>query len=161
MKRKSMATILQVILVVLAALGLLFFFVVLPVVGKGMAESAPEFGHMYWPCLLWAWVFALPVFAALVPAWQIFGTIREKGKAFCHENARRFHLISLCAFASGTVVLCGLIGLALVGTGSAPLFFLVGPAAIAACGVVGFACYVMSRLVQETAEMREENELTV
>lgn len=161
MKRKSMAMILQGILAALAGICLLFFFVALPRMGRDVAEYAPEYQHMFWPCLLWAWVFGLPVLVSVVPAWQIFGTIREKGKPFCVENAQRFRLISLCALASGTVLLCGLIVLMIAGVGSAPLFFFAGPIGLAVCAVFGFACHVMSRLVQETAEMREENELTV
>lgn len=161
MNRKTMVIGLKSIAALLAALILFFFFVDLPIIGQAMAQQNPEFAWAYWPCLIWAWVFMLPILTALIPAWQIFDTIREKGKAFCHENACRFRLIGHCATAAGVIFLCGMLIIAFRGAGSAPLFFLVTPLVVLFCFALAFVCHVFSHLVEEAAELKEENELTI
>lgn len=161
MKRKSMVMGLRGIVMMLVILCGLFFFVLLPAEGRNLTELEKDLAWAYWPCLIWAWLFALPVFGAAVPAWQIFGTLKEKGKAFCHENSRRFRLMALCCWCAAFIFLAGLVVLGSMGVGSGPLWFAVAPMLLLGLCAFGFACYAMSRLVQESAEIKEENELTV
>lgn len=161
MKRQTMVALLRAIVIILAALCVLLFFVLLPMEGKMTAEVTPEYAWAYWPCLIFAWVFCVPVLGIAVPAWQIFGTLKEKGRAFCHENARRFRIMALCAWAAAVIFAVGVVMLAVAGVGSGPLWFSLTPLLLLGLVSFGFACYAMSRLVRESAEMQEENRLTV
>lgn len=161
MKREKMAGLLQVMEILLyAGLGFILFGA-LPQLGKQVALAAPEYAWAYWPCLIWALASAAPVFAAALPVWRIFASIREKGKAFSHENARRFRQIAGCAWVAAGLFVTGEIVLAFLGAGAPVLVCVVTPAVVGLCGVFGFACYAVSCLVQEAAGMREENELTI
>lgn len=161
MNRKAMVACLKGIVVILVVLCALFFFGLLPMEGRALMEMEKDLAWAFWPCLIWAWLFAVPVFFAAVPAWQIFDTLKEKGKAFCRENSRRFRLIAFCSWASAFIFLAGLIIMGANGVGSGPLWFAVAPMLLLGLCAFGFACYAMSGLVKESAEMKEENELTV
>lgn len=161
MKRKTMVTGLKAMVLVLAAMAACFFFVFLPQMGSAIKTAAPEYAWAFWPCLIWAWVFSLPVWIAAFPAWHIFGTLAEKGNAFCRENAHRFHLIGYCALAAGLIFLAGMLILACKGAGSAPLAFVITPLVVLAGSCFSFACHVMGHLVMESADLQEENQLTI
>ena len=95
MKQKNMSRLLQALLLIAGLLGAVFFFAFLPFYGRELVQCAPEYAALFWPCLVWAWAFAVPVFWALFPCWQVFGSIARKGAAFTRENAARLRLIRL------------------------------------------------------------------
>ena len=94
MKQKNMSRLLQALLLIAGLLGAVFFFAFLPFYGRELVRCAPEYAALFWPCLVWAWAFAVPVFWALFPCWQVFGSIARKGAAFTRENAARLRLIA-------------------------------------------------------------------
>lgn len=161
MSRKKMSVLLRMIigLVILAAV--VFFFLFLPFYGSEMVRCYPEYSWAYYPCLAFAWVFALPLFVTVFPAWQIVGTIKNMGEAFSLSNAKRFLTIAFCLCASGFIFPIGVIILAFLGAGTAPMTLVVSPLVFLGMNSLSFLCYVISRLVKEAAEIREENELTV
>lgn len=161
MNRKTMTVFLQILLLGLTAAGCLFFFAFLPFYGSEMVRVNPEYEWAYLPCLIWAWLFAVPLFAAVIPAWRIFGTVKKKGGAFSAANAKRFRLIAVLLCSDGFLFPIGMFVMAWLGAGSAPLTLVISPAVFLFMNGAGFLCYVLSRLVQESAEMREENDLTV
>ncbi len=110
---------------------------------------------------MWAWAFAVPVFWALFPCWQVFGSIARKGAAFTRENAARLRLIAYLAFADAVIFPVGMVVIALLGGGFAALTLVITPLVTFAAAAVGFACYVLSRLVLDAAVLREENDMTI
>ena len=88
MKTKTMSALLRAVLLAAGALLAVFFFLFLPFYGTDTVRAAPEFAWAYWPCLVWAWAFAVPVFWAMAPAWRVCGSIAVKGMAFTGKNAR-------------------------------------------------------------------------
>ena len=68
MKTKTMSALLRAVLLAAGALLAVFFFLFLPFYGTDTVRAAPEFAWAYWPCLVWAWAFAVPIFWAMVPA---------------------------------------------------------------------------------------------
>lgn len=115
---------------VLLAAGLLlvvFFFLFLPFYGQDTVRYAPEFAWAYWPCLIWAWAFAVPIFWAMVPAWRVCGSIAVKGMAFTGKNARDLRTVSRLAFADAVIFPAGMLIVAYLGAGSAPLTLLITP----------------------------------
>ena len=161
MTRKTMTIGLKSITALLAMLILFFFFVDLPSIGQAIAKQNTEYAWAYWPWLIGAWVFMLPILTAFIPAWQIFDTIREKGKAFCHENAGRFRLMGHCAMAAGIIFLCLMLIMTFQRASSAPLLIVVTPLVLLFFLALSFICRVFSHLVEEAAELKEENELTI
>ena len=150
-------------LLMLAAGALLavFFFLFLPFYGTDTVRAAPEFAWAYWPCLVWAWAFAVPIFWAMVPAWRVCGSIAVKGMAFTGKNARDLRTVSRLAFADAVIFPAGMLIVAYLGAGSAPLTLLITPLVTFCCLAAGIVLYVLSRLVADAAALREDNDLTI
>ncbi len=162
MKKTTMTRLLHAVLIVGGVLLAVLFFWAVPMYGKYIAmEEAPEFAFAYWPCLICAWCFAIPVFAALIPAWRIFSSISAPEGAFTRANARCFRWISYLAFADAVIFPAGMLIIGYLGAGSAPLAVLVTPAVIFFCVAVGIAALVLSHLVDDAASLQEESDLTI
>ena len=146
MNTKTMTTLLRGVLLAAAVLCGIFFLWFLPSYGREVQQADPEFTWAYWPCLIWAWLFALPIFGAMLPCWRIFGSISAPEGAFTRRNARDMRSISRLAF---------------MGAGSAPLTIIITPMVIFCCVAVGIVCYVLSRLIGDAAALREENDMTI
>ena len=71
MKQKEMARWLKVILVTAAVLLALGCFVILPVLGRDTAVTNPDLEYMYYPCLIFFWISAIPVYLAFWKGWII------------------------------------------------------------------------------------------
>lgn len=162
MSKKSMTGWLRAALIVGAMLLGAIFFCLLPQYGQYMAKvEAPEFAYAYWPCLIWAWAFALPVFVALIPAWKVVSSISAPDGAFTRSNVRSLHLIAMLAFADAVIFPAGMLIVGAMGAGSPGLVVLVTPAVMFLCAAAGLVCLVLSRLVDEAVCLREENDLTI
>ena len=161
MKKTTMTRLLHAVLIVAAALAGLMFFWWLPTLGSQMALAEPEYAWAYWPCLIWAWIFALPIFAAIYPAWLVFSSISAPEGACTRLNARCLRAIAILAFADAVIFPAGMVILAFMGAGQPGLTVLVTPAVMFVCAAVGIAALVLSHLVDDAAEMKEDQDLTV
>lgn len=151
MKTKTMTNLLRLVLIAAAVLCGVFFFLCLPSYGQEIVQADPEFAWAYWPCLVWAWLFALP----------IFGSISAPGGAFTRKNSRDMQRISVLAFADALVFPAGMFTIGIMGAGSAPLTIVITPMVVFCCAAVGVVCYVLSRLIGDAAALREENDMTI
>lgn len=161
MNTKTMTTLLRAVLLAAAVLCGIFFLWFLPSYRQEVQQADPEFTWAYWPCLIWAWLFALPIFGAMLPGWRIFGSISAPEGAFTRRNARDMRSISHLAFADALIFPAGMFVLAFMGAGSAPLTIIITPMVIFCCVAVGIVCYVLSRLIGDAAALREENDMTI
>ena len=161
MKQKNMSRLLQALLLIAGLLGAVFFFAFLPFYGRELVQCAPEYAALFWPCLVWAWLFALPIFGAMIPGWRIFGSISAPGGAFTRKNSRDMQRISVLAFADALVFPAGMLTIGIMGAGSAPLTIVITPMVVFCCAAVGVVCYVLSRLIGDAAALREENDMTI
>ena len=161
MKKTTMTRLLHAVLIVAVLLAGLFFFAWLPMVGKEMAVADPEFAWAYWPCLIWAWIFSLPIFSAVYPAWLVFSSISAPEGAFTRLNARCLRTIAILAFADAVIFPVGMLVVGFLGAGSAPLAVLLTPAVMFVCAAVGIAALVLSHLVDDAAGLKEDSDLTI
>ena len=160
MKTKTMSALLRAVLLAAGLLLVVFFFLFLPFYGQDTVRYAPEFAWAYWPCLIWAWAFAVPIFWAMVPAWRVCGSIAVKGMAFTGKNARDLRTVSRLAFADAVIFPAGMLIVAYLGAGSAPLTLLITPLVTFFCLAAGIVLYVLSRLVAEASSLRDEIDLS-
>ena len=162
MSKKTMTTLLRAALIVGAVLLAAVFFWAVPMFGRYMAtEEAPEFAYAYWPCLIWAWCFAVPIFIALIPAWKVCGSISAPEGAFTRSNARALRLIAILAFVDAVIFPAGMVAVGAMGAGSPGLVVIVTPAVMFACAAGGIAALVLSHLVEDAAVLQEDNDLTI
>ena len=162
MKKTTMTRLLHAALIVGAVLLAGLFFWAVPMYGKYMATTeAPEFAYAYWPCLIWAWCFAVPIFAALIPAWRVCSSISAPEGAFTRPNARCLCWIAYLSFADAVIFPAGMLIVAALGAGSPGLVVLVTPTVIFSCVAVGIAALCLSHLVDEAAGLKEDSDLTI
>lgn len=162
MGKKTMTRLLHGALVVAAVLAAGVFFWALPQYGMYLARvEAPEFAYAYWPCLIWAWAFALPLFIAVAPAWRVITSISRPTGAFCRSNVSALRTVAGLAFADGVIFPLGMLVVAAMGAGSPALTVLVTPAVTFVCLAVGLVLLCLSHLVADAVTLREENDLTI
>ncbi len=161
MKKTTMTRLLHAVVIVAAVLAGLFFFAWLPMMGREMAAADPEYAWAYWPCLIWAWVFALPIFAAVYPAWLVFSSISAPEGAFTRLNAVCLRVIAILAFADAVIFPAGMVIVGLMGAGQPGLTVVITPIVMFLCGAVGVAALVLSHLVDDAANLQEDHDLTV
>ena len=157
---KKLAVLLRIGLVIAALVCGAIFFWFLPQLGRGIALADPEYAWAFWPCLIFAWLFAVPVFWAMAALWTVFGRI-GRGDAFCMENARARATVSRLAFFDAVLVPVGVITLALLGAGSPGMTVIAMPAGVMVCTLVGVMAMALSRLVADAARLQDESDLTV
>lgn len=157
---KKLAVLLRIGLVIAALVCGAIFFWFLPQLGRGIALADPEYAWAFWPCLIFAWLFAVPVFWAMAALWTVFGRI-GRGDAFCMENARVMATVSRLAFFDAVLVPAGVITLALLGAGSPSMTVIAMPAGVMVCTLVGVMAMALSRLVADAARLQDESDLTV
>ena len=161
MKKRTMRRLLHGILVVAALLGAVFFFGAVPLAGREIAEANPEYAWAYVPCLIWAWAFAAPIFAAVIPCWRVFSGIAAPQGAFTRQNARALRLIAYLAFADAVIFPAGMLAVAFMGAGQPGLTVIVTPVVMFCCIAAGIVALVLGHLVSDAAALREENDLTI
>lgn len=133
----------------------------LPRAGERLAQELPELAFSLLPRRISAAAVTLLLLCACVPAWQVIGTLREKRQAFCHSNTRRLRLAACFLWASALLLALTEAVLAMLG-GALPVFSaLIAPCVVMCLLIAGLLCFVLGRLVEESAEIREENDLTV
>lgn len=157
---KKLAVLLRIGLMIAALVCGAIFFWFLPQLGHGIALADPEYAWAFWPCLIFAWLFAVPVFWAMAALWAVFGRI-GRGDAFCMENARGMATVSRLAFFDAVLVPVGVITLALLGAGSPGMTVIAMPAGVMVCTLVGVMAMALSRLVADAARLQDESDLTV
>lgn len=157
---KKLAVLLRIGLMIAALVCGTIFFWFLPQLGRGIALADPEYAWAFWPCLIFAWLFAVPVFWAMAALWAVFGRI-GRGDAFCMENARAMATVSRLAFFDAVLVPAGVITLALLGAGSPGMTVIAMPAGVMVCTLVGVMAMALSRLVADAARLQDESDLTV
>jgi len=161
MTRKTMSNLLRAALLVGGVLCALFFFGFLPFFVQEQIRCELLEQKFFVPVMLFGFVLAVPVFVALFPCWEFFGSLREKGGAFTKRNAEIFKTVSRLALLDTVLFPVGVIVLALIGVGSAPLTVVGIPLGVFAGATVSLVCHVLSRMVGDAAALREENDMTI
>lgn len=159
MSQKNLAGWLKTIIGGLVVLALLFFFVIVPLLGRSIVEDAPEYRNWFVPWLVFAWITAVPCFIAAVFAWRVAGNI-GKDRSFSMENAVLLKRIALLAVIDSAAIFIGnLVMIFLSMTHASVVIVLL---MVTFLGVaVSVACAALSHLVRKAADLQQESDLTI
>lgn len=159
MKRKELAKWLKLVIIFAALLGLFLCFVIAPAIGRDFASTYPELGYMFWPCLIFIWITAVPFYFALYKAWMMSKEI-SKDNSFCFENAKRLKVIGKLALSESILYLVGMVILLTLNLLHPSIFFII--MFIIFVGVsIGIVSFTLSHLVEKASELKKENDLTI
>lgn len=159
MSQKNLARWLKAIIIGLVLLSLVFYGLLVPMLGKSLIEGAPEFSSWYIPWLCFAWLTAVPCWIAAVFAFQVAGNI-GKDRSFSNDNAVLLKRIAMLAAIDSALVFVGDVVFSLLGMNH--------PSAVLALVFVVFlgvavsvAAATLSHLVKKAADLQQENDLTI
>ncbi len=143
----------------LAAVGVIVFFVVAPWTALFARQLFPAYRAFFWPGLAYTWVIAALYALALLDFAHIVGNIAGD-HSFCRDNARRMNRISALALLAMLWFAVGLACLALAQM-TTPGIWLLFAFLIFMSLVIAMLARALARLTERAAEIKEENDLTV
>lgn len=159
MEQKHLSSWLKLILVGIAICGLVVYALVVPMYGRSLQTSYPEFSNRFWPWLLFIWTSGIPCYIVLYYAWRIATNIGND-QSFTKQNASLLKKISFLAsldavfFFVGNVVLLFL-NMSHPGVAIASLVIVFVGVAVA---VISAA---LSHLVNKAALLQEQSDWTI
>lgn len=150
---------LKAITILAGIAGLLFFFLVMPMMAREIAESNPGMAYLMWPGILYGWGIGVICYAILYQFWKVCVEI-GKDNSFSAENAGAFVIISRLALVMAAVWFAGVLFLAVIRCLNPAIgIFMVLITFI--CIVAAVLAAALSHLIYKSYEMRQENELTI
>ncbi len=159
MKQQHLSLTLRIIIIVLALIGLVFYLLILPEIGRTMVYNNPEFSHAYYPWLIGLWVSALPCFAVLVFCWLITANIK-RDRSFSIENARYMKIISILAGADAVYFFILNITLLMMNMNHPGI--VLGSLLVTFIGIcICAAAAVLSHLILKAADLQDQSDLTI
>ncbi|MBO7333790.1 MAG: DUF2975 domain-containing protein [Lachnospiraceae bacterium] len=159
MEQKSLAKWLKFIIIGVGICGLIVYFAVFTSLGRSLVYDNPEFEYCYWPWLIFLWVTAIPCYAVLVLGWKIAANIGND-RSFSFDNAKYCKWISWLALGDTIYFFAGNIVLMFLNMnhpGIILMSFMVDFAGI----TITVVAAVLSRLIKNAAELKEQNDLTI
>lgn len=147
-------------LVILAGLALLALIGwLVPTLAGEMAAMYPEAAHLYWPGVIFVWATAAPVYAALVQAWGICGSIGA-GQAFCERNVLRLKNMGLCMVIDAVLYLMAMVFLIAMNLGQPGILLMI--LAVIFIGVaLAVVFFTLSHLTDKAAALQRDQDLTI
>ena len=159
MEQNSLSKWLKVILIGVGLCGLIVYFVIIPVCGSSIVDSAPEMANRFWPWQIFLWMTGIPCFIALYDGWRIASNIGND-HSFSRDNASYLKWISWLAAGDAAFFFVGNIVLGLLNM-SHPGVALVSLLVVFAGIAIAVAAAALSHLVLKAAILQEENDLTI
>ena len=159
MERKELTKWLNIVIAFAALTGVFLCFIVAPFLGLEMKFMYPEFGYMFWPCLIFIWASAIPFYIALYKGWLICGEF-AKDNSFCKENVQRLKDISKLALLECILYLAAMIILLVLNL-LHPSILLMTLFIIFVGISIAVVAATLSHLVEKARELKEENDLTI
>ncbi len=159
MKQMEVSKWLKVITILTGIAGLLFFFLVMPVLAWDMAQGYAEAAYLMWPGMIYGWGIGVICYAILYQFWKVCVEI-GRDNSFSAENAHSFVIISRLMVFMAAVWFVGLVFLAVIHC-LGPAFGIFMILCTFICIVVAVLAAALSHLIYKSYEMRQEQELTI
>lgn len=159
MKQFELSKWLKGLVIITGTLVLIILLFLVPSIGKSAVELNPELDYMYYPCLIFILITAVPFYLGLWKSWGICCEI-AKDNSFSEKNAISLKFIGNLALLDGFLYFIGLIVLLLLkvlhpGIFIVLLFIIFFTIALA----VVFAS--LSHLVKKASDLKQENDYTI
>ncbi|MFB0917553.1 MAG: DUF2975 domain-containing protein [Clostridiaceae bacterium] len=159
MNNKKLSKLLTFVLIMLAIIGAVLFFIAIPSFGKWLAESNSEYKHAYIPWLILTWTMAAAYFFVLYQGHIIF---REIGRdnPFSEINSKALTRIAYASAAESVIFGTGNI-IYMAFNMSSPGVFLIAMGFCALGVTLAVFASSLSQLVVKAEELKEANDLTI
>lgn len=158
MKQAKIAQLLKFFSILTGLVGGIFFFWYIPLLIEEVAYMN-DLEWLRWPGTVGIWAIALLCYLALYYFWKICIQI-GKDNSFCQENAYSMKNICLLAVVASVAVFLGDVILATLHLLNGAMICLTFFVIFVGCGIA-VVCFALSKLIENAAIIKEENDLTV
>ncbi len=159
MEQKYLAKWLKVITLITGVIGLVVFFLILPVLGMDMVSKNASLENLYWPWIVLIWIVAIPCFVALGIFYKICIEIGDDN-SFSKKNAKSLKTISLLAICDSVFFFVVSMVFSIIWSSS--LVVIITVLILVFIGIaIGVLSASLSHLVLNASEIKNENELTI
>lgn len=159
MKQAEFAKWLKCIVLISVFVGLVLSGLIIPALGSDAVGMNPELGYMYWPCLIFIRIMAIPFFVALWKVWLICDEI-SKDNSFCKQNTQRLKFISKLAILEVLLYFAAAIVLLILNLLHPSLLLIV--LFIMFIGIsIAVVTAALSHLSEKASSLKQENDLTI
>ena len=159
MEQFSFSKWLKSITIAVGIIGIIIYFVLIPLWGYYKVQDYPELANCFWPWLIFSFITGIPCFLSLLEFWKICCEI-GKDNSFSKENVKSLKLISQLLIIDSIILFIGNIVLYILNMSHITIvivMFIIMFLGIAA-SVVSAA---LSHLILRAYRMKEENDLTI
>lgn len=159
MTQSEISKWLKAVTIMLAAMGVVFFFVIVPILAEISRHRYPELNFLFYPGLAYNFAIAIPCYGILYQFWRVCSQIGQ-ANSFSKENADAFVAISRFACFLTIEWFAGLLFLSVGGwmkTGALVILVF----SIFLSIIVTIAAAALSHLILKAYELQRENELTI
>lgn len=159
MAKRRLINWLLLMLGCLSVVVLVLCVLAIPYLANRVAEQNPDYHHLKVPVMLFLYLTALPFYGGVFQAMRICREIL-KGNEFTHQNAHSLTLIGWYAFS---VILLYFVGAGLLLTQNAlhPSIVIIILTVIFMAAAIAVFGALLSHLVQQAVQIKEENDHTV
>ena len=159
MEQKKLARWLKTAIIAAGICGIGVYFYICRFGQFMAADYIPEASECLLPWLVLVFLSAVPCYVILIFGWAVATNI-GKGCAFSHANGTHVMMISRLFLADALILFLGNIILWLMGFNHPGVVIML---LIPECLLVAVsgACAVLSRLIRQAAELKEQNDLTI
>lgn len=159
MNNKNLSSLLNLVLIMLSAIGAIFYFLIVPILGSDLARRNPAYAGAFWPWLILIWITGAAYYYVLYQGHIIFKEIGQDN-SFSKTNTDALRRISRCALITSILFFGGNIIYMLLGLNHISLFLL--SLAVTALGItLTVFASSLSQLVIKARELKEANDLTI
>lgn len=158
MSQKKISNRLKAFSAFVAFVGAIFFFWYVPTLIYEIAYIE-NLDYLRWPGTIGMWVLAVLCYMALVEFWKICTNIGNDN-SFSMANAKSMARIGLYILIIFILILGGSVFLGVMHLMNAAIFFIIFFAEAVAVGMF-VICYALSKLIENAAKIKEENDLTI
>jgi len=158
-KQSTLAKWLKVIALLVAVMGAVIFFVVMPVLGRQVLIFDGKNDFMFMPILIFVWMMAVPFYIADARFFMI-GVEIGRDNSFSAVNIRSLDIIGRMAIFDVIALFAGGVALYFMGMLNAAALLI----SLFVCIVgltVSIICAALGHLVQKAIDLKEENDLTI
>lgn len=159
MKQKELSKWMKAIIFIACLMGLVFCVWVVPSIGHDAVTTDPELGFMYWPCLLFIWLTAIPFYASLYISFKICGRI-AMDESFCAENAlglKHISILSLLECLLYFIAVMTLLMIHLLHPGVLIMIVFIQFVGLS----IAIVSAMLSHLIKKASDIKIENDLTI
>ena len=159
MKQFELSKWLKGLVIATGLIGLIICLFLVPWLGRDAVILNPKLDYMFYPCLIFIWITAIPFFIALVKCWGISCEI-SKDNSFCEKNAKTLQFISKLALSEALLYIIALVLLVFLNVLHSGIFLMILFIIFVAIAIAVVAAAV-SHLVKKASDLKQENEFTI